>query len=297
MTLRLACLQGPVTDHPHGSPDPAADRQANLAYLDATAAAAAGRGARLLVTPEMFLTGYAIGAAAVRELAEPADGPSAAAISEIARHHETAILYGYPELGADGRVYNAVQLIDRDGTRLAGYRKTHLFGEVDRAAFTAGDQLVVQAQLEDVTVGLLICYDVEFPETVRAHGLAGTELLLVPTALMKPYEFVPRTLVPARAVESQLFVAYVNRIGVEREFEYCGESVVASPDAHVVAVGAPDHEELVFADVDLEELAASRSINTYLTDRRPELYTALASGPAGEPAEAPADLSANGANL
>lgn len=273
MTLRLACLQAPATDHPDGSADPVADRDANLAALDAAAARAAAGGADLLITPEMYLTGYNLGTEAITALAEERFGASAQAVAEIAIRHRAAVLYGYPERDGAGVVYNAVQLFDRDGVSLANYRKTHLFGDVDRAGFAPGDDLVVQADLDGVRLGFLVCYDVEFPETVRAHADAGTQLLLVPTALMRPYEYVPRQIVPARAIESQLFVAYVNRVGVEREFVYAGESRVVAPDGRELAVGG-DHEELLIADVDPADLAASRAVNTYLRDRRTDLYGA-----------------------
>jgi nitrilase len=273
MTLRVACIQGPATAYPDGSPDPAADRERNLQALERHAAEVAARGARVLVTPELYATGYNIGADAIAALAEPADGPIALTVAEIARRHRIAIAYGYPERDGDDVVRNAVQLIDREGARLANYRKTHLFGDVDRAAFAAGDELVVQAKLDDVTVGFLICYDVEFPEAVRAHALAGTQVLLVPTALMRPFEYVARQIVPARAVESQLFVVYANHVGVERDFEYCGESCVVAPDGRELA-RLGDHEEIGVAEISLRDLAASRDLNTYLQDRRTDLYGA-----------------------
>ena len=88
-------------------------------------------GADLLVLPEMFLTGYNIGAEAVGALAEAQDGESARTIAELARSAGLAILYGYPERAANGQIYNAVQLIDAHGQRLCNYRKTHLFGDLD----------------------------------------------------------------------------------------------------------------------------------------------------------------------
>lgn len=270
MNMRVACLQGPHIFYPDGSPDPAADRVANLALLERTAAQAAADNARVLVTPEMFLTGYHLGPAAISVMAESADGPSAAEVADIARRHGVAILYGYPERSGDV-VYNAVQLIDRDGSRLANYRKTHLFGEVDRQAFASGDTLVVQVELAGFVVGLLICYDVEFPEVVRAHALAGTEVLLVPTANMRPLEHVTTRIVPARAIESQMFIAYVNRVGLERDFEYYGESRVIAPDGRELA-SADDCPALIFADLSHEDLAASRGLNPYLADRRTDLY-------------------------
>lgn len=111
------------------------DTAENLKALDEAAARAAQSGAGLLVTSEMFLTGYALDLQDIPGLAEPADGAIAQAIGEIARRHGIAVLYGYPE-GADGVVYNAAQLIGPDGAALANYRKTHLFGCFEQDAFT-----------------------------------------------------------------------------------------------------------------------------------------------------------------
>ncbi|MEU2771835.1 carbon-nitrogen hydrolase family protein [Streptomyces sp. NPDC007162] len=245
----------------------------NLKVLDEAAGRAAAAGAALLVTPEMFLTGYAIGDD-IGRLAEPADGDSADTIAELAHRHGLAIAYGYPER-ADGSVHNSVQLISAEGTRLANYRKTHLFGCFERDHFTPGEQPVVQVELCGLTVGLMICYDVEFPELVRAHALAGTDLLLVPTANMHPFQFVAESLVPVRAWESQMYVAYVNRVGSEGEFEFVGLSALAGPDG-IARARAGRGTELLLAEADPAFLAASREANPYLKDRRPGLYGSLA---------------------
>ncbi|QIB49247.1 carbon-nitrogen hydrolase family protein [Streptomyces aureoverticillatus] len=245
---------------------------ANLKVIEEAAERAAAAGARLLVTPEMFLTGYAIGDDVPR-LAEPADGEAADAIADIAARHGLAVAYGYPER-ADEQVFNSVQLIGPDGARLANYRKTHLFGGFERDHFTPGEKTVVQAELDGMRIGLMICYDVEFPENVRAHALAGTDLLLVPTAQMHPFQFVAESVVPVRAFENQMYVAYVNRVGPEGEFEFVGLSALAGPDG-VARARAGRGEELVFADADPAFLAASREANPYLSDRRPGLYASL----------------------
>ncbi|MFI5975830.1 carbon-nitrogen hydrolase family protein [Streptomyces sp. NPDC051452] len=245
----------------------------NLKVLDEAAGRAAAAGAALLAAPEMFLTGYAIGDDIAR-LAESADGDSADAIAETAARHGLAIAYGYPERDGD-TVYNSAQLISADGTRLANYRKTHLFGCFERDHFTPGDQPVVQAELNGLTVGLLICYDVEFPENVRAHALAGTDLLVVPTAQMHPFQFVAESMIPVRAFENQMYVAYVNRVGQEGEFEFVGLSTLAGPDG-IARTRAGRAEQLVLADADPAFLAASRAANPYLEDRRPGLYGSLA---------------------
>ena len=109
---------------------------------------------------------------------------------------------------------------------------------------------------------------------MRAHALAGTELLLVPTALMSPYELVADTLVPARAYESQLFVAYANRCDTEQELTYCGRSCVVSPTGKVLA-RAGSGPDLIRAEVTRAALLASRLETTHLADRRPELYRGI----------------------
>ncbi|MFE6335599.1 carbon-nitrogen hydrolase family protein [Streptomyces sp. NPDC057798] len=261
--MRTALLQS------SGRPGSVAE---NLKVLDEAAGRAAAAGAGLLITPEMFLTGYAIGDGIAR-LAEPADGDSADAVAEIASRHGLALAYGYPE--RDGEtVYNSAQLICADGTRQANYRKTHLFGCFERDHFTPGERQVVQAELNGLRVGILICYDVEFPENVRAHALAGTDLLVVPTAQMHPYQFVAESMIPVRAFENQMYVAYVNRAGREGEFEFIGLSALAGPDG-VARARAGRGEELVFADTDPAFLAAAREANPYLQDRRPGLYGSL----------------------
>ncbi|MFD8648943.1 carbon-nitrogen hydrolase family protein [Streptomyces mirabilis] len=237
-----------------------------------SAVRAAAAGAGLVAAPEMFLTGYAIGDDIAR-LAEPADGDSADAVAEIATRHGVAVVYGYPEREGE-TVYNSAQLISADGTRLANYRKTHLFGCFERDHFTPGEQPVVQADLNGLRVGLMICYDVEFPENVRAHALAGTDLLVVPTAQMHPFQFVAESVVPVRAFENQMYVAYVNRVGPEGEFEFVGLSTLAGPDG-IARTRAGRGEELVLADADPGFLAASREANPYLKDRRPGLYGSL----------------------
>ncbi|WP_448620226.1 carbon-nitrogen hydrolase family protein [Geodermatophilus sp. URMC 65] len=259
--MRIALLQGPAE-----TPDPGA----GLAAVADAARRAAEAGARLLVTPEMSLTGYAIGAQRVAERAEPVPGPLTDRVAAIAAEHGVAIAVGLPVRTPAG-VANTVVVVDCDGSLLAGYAKAHLYGDVDRDAFVPGDVGVVQFRLDDLTVGILVCYDVEFPEAVRAHALAGTELLVVPTGLMDPYGHVGTVLVPARAYESQLFVAYANRTGAEGEFVYCGASCVIAPDGTELA-RAGRGEELLLADVDPADLTASRRVNTHLADRRPELY-------------------------
>jgi predicted amidohydrolase len=230
--------------------------------------------ANLLVLPEMFLTGYNIGVEAVGALAEAQDGPSAQSIAALAKNSGVAILYGYPERGADGQIYNAVQLIDANGQRLCNYRKTHLFGDLDHSMFSPGDDELPLVELNGWRLGFLICYDLEFPENTRRLALAGAELILVPTANMVPFDFVADVTVRARAFENQCYVAYANYCGQEGEIQYCGQSSIAAPDGQRIAQAGLD-ESLIVGTLDRQLMIDSRAANRYLLDRRPELYGAL----------------------
>lgn len=263
--MRVAILQGL---------DAAVDKAEALARLEAAAFDAASQGAGLLVAPEMYLTGYNIGPDAVGQMAEAVDGPSAQAAGRIARSAGIALIYGYPERGADGAVYNAAMVIDADGTLLLNHRKCHLFGALDRDAFSAGQDLAPVVTIGGVKVGVLICYDVEFPESVRRLTLAGADLIAVPTALMQPFDVIAKIVVPARAFENHVFVAYANRSGSEAELTYVGLSCIVAPDGIDLA-RAGRGEELIIATIDPTVADAARAANPYLADRRPELYGAL----------------------
>ncbi|RDB46551.1 carbon-nitrogen hydrolase family protein [Tsukamurella tyrosinosolvens] len=263
MTVTVAMYQGPEGLGPE--PDVAR----NLAAIDGAAARAAESGARLLVTPEMSVTGYDIGAEVAR-LARPRGGEYHDALTAIASRHDLTVVGGYAERDGD-RVFNAATVVAPDGTELAHYRKTHLFGDLDRNAFAPGDELPVTFPLGGLTCGLLICYDVEFPEAVRAHAEAGTDLLLIPTGLMEPFGRIAEQVVPVRAFESQLYIAYTNHCGRETSLEYCGLSTAAGPDGDVVTQAGRDERLLTFT-ADPEALREARLVNTYLRDRRTDLY-------------------------
>lgn len=242
---------------------------ADLGRLRERALEAAAGGARLLVTPEAFTSGYAV--PGIAAAAQAADGPWHHEIAAIAAEAGLAVLYGHPERDGE-QVFNSATLVDRGGRVLARHRKAHLYGELDRSTYSPGVSVATVADLDGLRIGLLICYDVEFPESVRALALAGADLVAVPTALMQPYEEVARMLVPARAYESQVYLAYANRIGVEGELTYCGASCVVGPDGIDLARAGSGGDELLVADLDLDELRASRDRTPYLADRRPELY-------------------------
>lgn len=258
-TLTLALWQCPYA----GSPSQA------LVLLDATAAQARDQGAGLLLCPEMSLTGYQIGAPGVAALAEPADGALAQAVAAIAQRHGLAIVYGYAEQNAHGKPWNAVQFIDADRQRLANYRKTHFFGDIDRAQFSPGPQAPAVFVWRGWRLGLLICYDIEFPEPARALALQGADAVLVPTANMIAFDEVQRVLLPARALENRVYVVYANACGQEGDTTYGGLSTVCAPDGTVVDQGGRE-ETLRLATLDQHVLAQAR-VHAQWRDRRMDL--------------------------
>jgi predicted amidohydrolase len=218
----------------------------------------------LVLCPELFLSGYNVGSARVQACAEPADGPAARAIAELARRHRTAIAYGYPERAGAAR-YNAVQCIGADGTSLANHRKLQLPSDFERENFALGGRLTF-FELAGWRAALLVCYDVEFPEAVRACALGGAELVIAPTALRSKWHFVARKMIPTRAFENGLFLLYANYAGSEGDWHYLGESCAIAPDGSEVA-RAGSGEELLRADLDFGLIAPARATLPYLTDR------------------------------
>ena len=241
---------------------------ANLQRLDEAAATAHAAGAHLLLTPEMFLTGYSIGAESVRALAQPRDGGYAQAVAAIAQRHGIAIAWTYPERDAQGAIFNAAQLVSIQGQPLLHYRKTHLYGTLDRAQFSAAAvdaSNSALAELHGWKLGLLICYDVEFPENTRRLALAGADGVLVPTANMDRYDFVPATMVPTRAFENQLALAYANYCGQEGSLRYGGLSSVVDALGRPLAMAGRD-ESLLLATLTPDALNHARAEQTHVQE-------------------------------
>ncbi len=244
-----------------GRDETPADRIARLAARLETLGAGA---TDLVLCPELFLSGYNIGTALVRERAEPVDGPSAKAIVVLAGQHRTAIAYGYPE--RDGTAfYNSAQCIGADGSRLANHRKLQLPSDYERESFARGGCLT-PFLLNGWKAALLVCYDVEFPEAVRGCALGGADLVIVPTALRDRWGFVAQKMIPVRAFENGVFLLYANYAGGERDWTYLGESCVIGPDGSEVA-RAGSGEEMLRGTLDPALIAPARATLPYLKDR------------------------------
>ena len=248
---------------------------ANLQRLSDAAAQAAKQDVQLLVTPETSLCGYNLSLEANRKVAQPADGELTQAVSTLCQKYKMAIAYGFVEQDGD-TFYNTVQLIDKTGRVLQRYRKTHLWGAMDKQLFTEGDAILKPVNIDGWQVAMLICYDIEFPENARTHALAGAELIVVPTALAGDWHTVADRVVPVRAYENQLFVAYANFCGSEYDCHYAGKSCICGPNSEDLARAQSD-ATLLIATLNKSSIQSIRDEIPYLQDRLPSLYNAITS--------------------
>lgn len=246
-----------------------AGRDNDTAYnLERTLAAIAGCAAdtQLIMFPEGHLMGFP-SAESVAEVAEALDGPSISAVLAAARQRNIAVAIGMAE-NDNGRFYNTTLLITPEGIALK-YRKTHLWAS-DRGVYEAGDRYAT-CLWNGVRVGLLICYDIEFPESARALAQLGAELLIVTNGNMDPYGPTHRTAIMARAQENQAFALMVNRVEAgDGGLLFAGGSALVDPLGTLLFEAG--REEGQFAvELDLNQLTAARQDYRYLDDQRLKL--------------------------
>ncbi|GAA0409785.1 nitrilase family protein [Microbispora corallina] len=252
----------------------AGNREAAAAAL----AEAAAAGARLVVLPELVNSGYVFsGPDEARALAEPPDGPTVSQWERLARAHDLVIVGGFCERTADG-VRNSQALVDPGGLR-AVYRKAHLWHD-EQDVFTPGGGRPPVVETAIGRVGMMVCYDLEFPEWVRAAALAGADVLAVSTNWpSSPVPAGERPVLVAHAqvaaAANRMFVAVADRCAAERGVGWvCGTSIIG-PDGYPLAGPLlQDRAAVLVADCDLSE-ARDKAIgprNDVHRDRRADLY-------------------------
>ncbi len=196
--------------------------------------------ADLVVLPELFSGGYTT--REPEELALDLDGPEVENLAGTARKHSTAVILGVPERLIDG-VSNSAICFDERGNLAGSYRKAHLFGD-ERGVFVAGDELLV-VDLGSLKAGLMICFDVEFPEVARSLALAGADCLVTISANMDPFGRDHDIFATARALENGLPHLYVNQVGEGEAFRFAGGTMVVSADGDRLAEAGPSREAVV----------------------------------------------------
>lgn len=237
--------------------------EARLSWLSDILSARNGAALDLIVLPELFQCGYNIGDL-VAARAEAPDGPFARAIAKLAQTHDTAILYGYSERQGD-QLYNAAQCIDRTGQSIGRHRKLLLPPGFEGDHFTSGTECDL-FELGGLTIGILVCYDVEFPENLRHVALAGADIVAVPTALGASWGVVSEKVVPTRAFENGVYLCYANYCGTENGAGYFGGSCIVGPDGKDLARAAQE-ASLLEATLSKAAVTASQTRLPYHKDR------------------------------
>lgn len=253
--MRIAIAQCPG-DLPPG--------QARLGWLETLLAGQEGEPPDLVILPELFQSGYNAGAA-IRERAEPVGGVFSQAMAGIARRFGVALIYGFAERDG-GALFNAAQCFDAGGQPLALHRKLILPPGFEGDHFAPGTQATL-FDLHGLKVALLICYDVEFPENLRRMAELGADLVVVPTALGAQWGVVAERVVPTRAFENGMHVAYANYCGSEAGMTYLGRSCVVAPNGQdLVRAGA--EPGLFTARISRAAVEQAQARLPYLYDRQ-----------------------------
>jgi len=286
----------------------AGDKRYNLSRIEHFARSAAAEGAQLICLPEMCISGYwhvpALDRDGLFALAEPVDGPSVRQVAAMAAELNIAIGIGWLERDDDARLYNSYRLCMPDGSG-ATHRKLHAF---EHPLIASGDRYTVFDTSWGVRVAILICWDNNLVENVRACALQGAELLLAPHQTGGTHSISPRGMkriplhywdergaqpdrlkqvfrgangrgwlmrwLPARAHDNGLFVVFSNGVGQDEDEIRTGNAMVLDPYGEIVRESTAIEDDLVVADLDLD-LVATSSGRRWLTGRRPEMYGVL----------------------
>jgi omega-amidase len=242
------------------------DVDANLAYVREALPRIAGQGANLAVLPEMWSSGFAY--RNLNELALRTEG-IVEELLELSARHKLVIVGSMPEPNGD-KVFNTVYVADNG--RLSGvYRKIHLFSLLgEDRAFSGGDSWLL-AETSIGKVGVIICYDLRFPELARRLAVEGAQVICVPAQWPRPRQEHWRTLLRARAIENQLFIVACNACGTIGKLDFFGMSMIIDPKGELLAE-AEENEGEIIATLDMQGMNDWRAQIPCFSDRRPESY-------------------------
>jgi predicted amidohydrolase len=248
------------------------DVSVNVQKLRNFSARAKQAGAELLVFPEMADTGYSM--SAIREHATTWNEGAVPALRATAKELSLAIISGVSER-AGSCIFNAQVVIDRAGEVVAKYRKTHLFTPApieEHKCFTCGGELTA-FDLQELRLGLSICYDLRFPEIYRALAAdRGANVFVISSAWPFPRVEHLRTLATARAIENQSYCILANRVGTDHGTTFCGSSAIIDPYGVIIAAASGDREEPIYGEISLTVVQSVRERMPVFSHRRPELY-------------------------
>ena len=253
------------------------DKAKNIRKIEAKVTKAKRLDAKLVVFPELSLTGYTL-RDRIYELAETIPGKSTTALENLAKKTGTYIVFGMPELSekTQATIYNTAVLVGPDGF-IGKYRKmylpTHSVFE-EKRYFRPGYQTAV-FETELGKIGLIICYDIFFPEVSRLARLSGAQLIVCISASPATRRTFFETLTVARAIENAAFLAYVNLVGVEDGLQFWGGSRIVGPNGKVLTKAKYNKEDVVLGEIDYADIRPIEAFVPTLKDLRPELFDKL----------------------
>ena len=253
--MKLAVYQGP---------SPEGDIEYALNVVEMALSAVSAAGAKMIVFPELFLPGY-YQPKLQKTMAQQKAGPWEQKLGKMTSRYRCGLTIGWAERDGDA-IYNSASSFDENGQKVVHFRKLQLFGPLEKSTFEFGGKYQIFS-FNGYKTALLICYDVEFAHHVQALQEQGVELLLVPTANPKIYDNVPEFIVPARAAEYRMTIAYANYCGIEKDLAYGGKSLIVGPDADALAK-AGQGEVLLVADLEIIKTIDDALLSTQGEDRR-----------------------------
>ncbi len=270
--MKIACVQLNVR---------VAAPERNYSRAETLIRKAAKRKPDVILLPEVWNTGFAPGS--IDPALADTDGRRTRALcGGLAAELGVNIAAGSVLTRRGDALYNTAYIFDRAGGCIAAYDKTHLFSPMREGAACKAGNALVTFPLDGVACGVLICYDLRFPELSRALALGGARVLLIPAQWPKHRTEQMQTLLCARAIENQLYAALCNGCGSAPGVRYGGKSAVIGPRGRVLAL-ARRGETICYAQLDLAAQDKAHGEIPVFTDRRPELYGAVGAPAAGKP--------------
>jgi predicted amidohydrolase len=255
------------------------DKEANFNIFKKFINKAKSESVNLVVFPELSTTGY-LNYDTFYKLAEPIPGPFTSKVAGLLAGSTVHVIFGMPEASdeVEGTLYNSAVMIGGKKGLIGKYRKLFLPGHSvfdEKRYFTPGSNAeIFSTCLGDI--GLAICYDLYFPELARLYAMKGAQILVYPTTSPSARRDFFEALTKARAIENGVFVILCNRAGVEEGLIYWGGSHVVSPSGVVLAKAKYDEDDVVVAELDLDEVRRARTFLPMLSkDTRHELYDEL----------------------
>lgn len=234
---------------------------------------AAKKGANIICLPELFATGYNLNILKEKsaELSIKYYDYTMEEMSKAAKDNKVYLLASFGEIrDMPGIVYNSTILFDDNGNKVGSFAKSHLWA-LDRLYFKEGSDYPV-FDTKYGKIGVVICYDVGFPESVRNLCLNGAEIVFIPAAWRIQDEDMWDLNIPQRALENILFTVGVNRVGMEDDLHLFGKSRVCNPRGTIISELPMDKEVVEVVSIDLDDINKFRTEISYLRDRKPQIY-------------------------